>query len=523
MEFYTLKTVNKVKKLENVYKNLLYSKVCELDCEISEIAAPENTPEARAELCSSMPVDGWHKVNPGDKWGGEFCYAWIRSEFTVGKEFDGKKLMLKPDVGLVEGLLFINGEASGIFDRCSDMAADFRLHDVQPLVFEAKAGETYKIAIECYAGHRVLGTEPQSKGETTLWSTYPSSFVRTFNSLDVVIRDETVAEFLTLHRNVKRIIDTYDEKSSLHAAAVNAYCEIFTILPSLPEEIDYDFHPALSKANEVLKSVVNTKNNNPEEYGYIGLIGHSHLDTAWLWPVREGLHKAARTFSNALRIMEIYPDYHYIQSSVLYLDWMKNYYPDIYEKIKMRTAEGRWEPNGGAWVECDNNMPSGEYIIRQFLLGQRYTKDNLGYMADCFWQPDTFGYSPALPQILKGCGIKYFLTTKLSWNEANSFPHDSFIWKGIDGTEILTHFNITFAFPDVFDIKNAIATIKHPEISNMKLLSYGYGDGGGGPSYSMLESEKVVKDMAGLPKLESTTVSNFMSRLEKTSVNLPVF
>jgi len=222
--------------------------------------------------------------------------------------------------------------------------------------------------------------------------------------------------------------------------------------------------------------------------------------------------------------MEIYPDYHFIQSSVVYIEWMKKYYPDIYEGIKMRTAEGRWEPNGGAWVECDNNIPSGEYIIRQFLLGQRYMKENLDYMADSFWQPDTFGYSAAIPQILKGCGIKYFLTTKLSWNEANVFPHDSFIWRGIDGSEVLTHFNITHIWPDVNSVKNnALGSIKHREVSDMKLMSYGFGDGGGGPSYSMLESEKVIKNMAGMPELESTTVSKFMNRLEKTAQNLPVF
>ena len=493
MEFYTQKTVDKIKRIYGEYEKLLYTKIASLDCEISEIPAPENDPQSRSRLSSAMPENGWRKVNPGDKWGGEFSYAWIRSEFKAGKELSGKKLLLKPDVGLVEGLLFINGRACGMFDRCPDMAHDFRLHDVQPLTFEAKAGETYSIAIECYAGHKVLGTGPHDNGEVDKWSVYPAAFVRTFNSLDVVLRDETVAEFLILHRTVKQIIDTYDEISSLHSAAVNAYCEIFKILPALPGEVDFDWHPALEKANDVLRSIVEMKDNDNDEFGYIGLIGHSHLDTAWLWPVRETMHKAARTFSNALRIMEVYPDYRYIQSSVLYIDWMKNYYPDIYEKIKMRTAEGRWEPNGGAWVECDNNMPAGEYIIRQFLFGQRYTKENLGYMADCFWQPDTFGYSPSMPQILKDCGIKYFLTTKLSWNEANKFPHDSFIWRGIDGTEILTHFNITFAYPDVIDIKNAVKTIKHPEVSNMKLLSYGYGDGGGSPSFSMLESESVVK------------------------------
>ncbi len=523
MEIYTQKTIDKVKRLYGEYRKFLYNKVAELPCEILEIPTPENTPEARSHFQAEMPKSGWRKVNSGDNWGDEFSYAWIRSSYTVPNEFEGKKLLLKPNVGLVEGLLFLNGKASGIFDVCPDIPSDFRLHEVQPLTLDAQSGENYEIAIECYAGHKVLGTRPYDNGEVDKWSFYPSDFVRAFNSLDIVECDETVAEFLTLHRTVTQILDCYEENTAQYSAAANAFCEVFKILPLLPCDVKFDIHPALKKANEILKSVTDRKSSEGEELGYVGLIGHSHLDTAWLWPVRETLHKAARTFSNALRLMEIYPDYRFIQSSVIYIDWMKKYYPDIYEGIKKRTAEGRWEPNGGAWVECDNNIPSGEYIIRQFLIGQRYMKENLNYMADCFWQPDTFGYSAAIPQILKGCGIKYFLTTKLSWNEANTFPHDSFIWKGIDGTEVLTHFNVTHLWPDVKDVKNALKSIKHPEVSNMKLLSYGFGDGGGGPSYSMLESEKVIKDMAGMPKLESTTVSQFMKRLENTAKNLPVF
>ena len=524
MEIYIRKTVDKVKRLYGEYKKLLYKKVATLSCEISEISAPEDTPEARSRFQTEMPKSGWKKVNSGDKWGGEFSYAWIRSSYIVPKDFCGKKLLLKPDAGLVEGLLFINGKACGIFDFCPDIPSSSRLHEVQPLTLDAKGGESFEIAIECYAGHRVLGTMPYENGGVDEWSFYPADSVRTFNSLDIVVSDEDVAEFLTLHRVVSQILDCYEENTAQYSAATNAFCDIFKILPLHPTEIEFDLNSALKKANEILRGVVSRKSSEGEELGYVGLIGHSHLDTAWLWPVRETLHKAARTFSNALRLMEVYPDYHFIQSSVVYIDWMKKYYPDIYENIKKRTAEGRWEPNGGAWVECDNNIPSGEYIIRQFLLGQRYMKENLGYMADCFWQPDTFGYSAAIPQILKGCGIKYFLTTKLSWNEANTFPHDSFIWRGIDGSEVLTHFNITHVWPDVNNIRNnALKSIKHPEVSNMKLLSYGFGDGGGGPSYSMLESEKLIKDMAGMPKLESTTVSKFMSRLENTAKNLPVF
>ena len=524
MEIYTQKTIDKVKRLYGEYRKFLYNKVSELECEIAEVPAPKNTPEARSRFQAEMPDNGWKRVTSGDKWGGDFCYAWIRSKYTVGNELEGKKLLLRPNVGLTEGLLFLNGKPSGIFDVCPDIPSDSRLHEVQPLTLDAKSGESFQIAIECYAGHKVLGTMPYENGEVDKWSFYPADTVRTFGSLDIVLCDETVAEFLILHRTVSQILDCYEENTAQHAAAVNAFCAIFKILPLHPAEVTFDLHPSLKEANEILKGVTGRKSREGEELGYVGLIGHSHLDTAWQWPVRETLHKAARTFSNALRLMETYPDYRFIQSSVIYIDWMKKYYPDIYEGIKIRTAEGRWEPNGGAWVECDNNIPAGEYIIRQFLLGQRYTKENLGYMADCFWQPDTFGYSAAIPQILKGCGIKYFLTTKLSWNEANVFPHDSFIWRGIDGTEVLTHFNITHVWPDVCSVKNnALKAIKHPEAANMKLLSYGFGDGGGGPSYSMLESEKVIKDMAGMPKLQSTTVSEFMKCLENAAKNLPVF
>ncbi len=524
MEVYTKITLQKVKMLYGEYRKLLYNRVTELPCEISEIPAPENTPEAFSEFNTEMPQNGWKRVNSGDKWGGDFCYAWFRSNYTVPKELKGKTLLIKPNAALVEGLLFINGKASGIFDRSPDIPPDLRLHEVQPLVFNAKEGETFEIAIECYAGHRVMGTMSYDNGEVNRWSFYPTDTVHTFGSVDIVLCDETVAEFLMLHRTVSQILDCYDENTAMYSEAVNAFCEIFKILPLHPQEVACDFHSALKEANEILKRVTDRKNNSGDEFGYVGLIGHSHLDTAWLWPVRETLHKAARTFSNALRLMDVYPDYHFIQSSVIYIDWMKKYYPDIYENIKKRTAEGRWEPNGGSWVECDNNMPSGEYIIRQFLLGQRYLKENLGFTADCFWQPDTFGYSAAIPQILKGCGIKYFLTTKLSWNEANAFPHDSFIWEGIDGSRVLTHFNITGTWPDVNDIKNnALKSIKHPEVTNMKLLSYGNGDGGGGPAYSMLESENIIKDMAGMPKLQSTTVSKFMQRLERTAKNLPLF
>lgn len=520
---YKLNTVNKAKNFYGVYRRYLYETVGKIDCEISEISAPAPDAESLAEISTSTPADGWRAVSDGEKWGGDSCYAWFRGEYTVPKSLKGKTLLLKANFGAPETLLFLDKKPAGIFDICDGIGGD-RIHEVQPLTFSAEAGESFSIMAECCAGYKMFGNMVYESEDYIEGRIYPKNTYRTYYRPEVLICNDDIATFLTNHRVVCQMVDCLPQDSALYADAVNALYDVFSLLPQRPSDCQDEWIDGMREAVAVLKSVTSKRAAGDEGLGYVGLIGHSHLDTAWLWPVRETVHKAARTFSNALRLMEHYPDYRFIQSSVLYIDWMKKYYSDIYEGIKKRTAENRWEPNGGAWVECDDNIPGGEYIIRQFVKGQRYTRENLGYSADCFWQPDTFGYSAALPQILKGCGLKYFLTTKLSWNEANKFPYDTFYWNGIDGTEILTHFNLIHKWPDFKTLRTtAVNSVQNKDVTNMKLLSYGFGDGGGGPSYSMLESEKIVNGMVGMPRMESTTVSKFMKRLEETSRNVPVF
>ena len=158
------------------------------------------------------------------------------------------------------------------------------------------------------------------------------------------------------------------------------------------------------------------------------VIGHSHMDTAWLWHIDETIKKCARTYSNQLSLMEQYPEYKFIQSSAYHGKMIKENYPELFERIK-QLKEGRYEPNGAVWVECDCNIVSGETMIRQFLWGQRFTKENFDYTSNAFWLPDTFGYSPSIPQIMKGCRVDYFLTTKMAWNDTNKFPMIPFIGK----------------------------------------------------------------------------------------------
>ena len=170
-------------------------------------------------------------------------------------------------------------------------------------------------------------------------------------------------------------------------------------------------------------------------------IGHTHIDVAWLWRLRQTREKAGRSFATVLKLMEEYPEYKFMSSQAQLYAFVKEDYPEVYEGIKKMIAEGRWEVEGSMWVESDTNVTSGESLVRQFLVGKRFFKDEFGVDNKIMWLPDVFGYSAALPQIMKKAGIDYFMTTKISWNEFNKVPYDTFMWKGIDGTEILSHFS----------------------------------------------------------------------------------
>ena len=224
--------------------------------------------------------------------------------------------------------------------------------------------------------------------------------------------------------------------------------------------------------------------------------------------------------------MDEYPEYKFIQSSSCHSDFLRRKYPDLFARIQQKVKEGRYEPNGGVWVECDCNITSGESMVRQFLWGQRFTRKYFDFTSNCFWLPDTFGYSAAIPQIMKGCCVDYFLTTKIDWNDTNTFPLDTFYWEGIDGTKVFTHFNRTHIWPDAEDLMTYVAgtpsndhsCIKDKRVTDTRVISYGYGDGGGGPQFEMIEAAKRCADLNGCPKSEHKLVGEAMKEIERDAV-----
>jgi alpha-mannosidase len=223
----------------------------------------------------------------------------------------------------------------------------------------------------------------------------------------------------------------------------------------------------------------------------ITAVGHAHIDTAWEWPIREARRKVARSWSTQLALMDEHPDYFFAASQPVQYAWMRDSYPDIYRRIKEKVAAGQWEPVGAMWVEADCNLPSGESLVRQMLQGKRFFMQEFGYETKILWLPDVFGYPGNLPQLMSEAGCDYFLTQKLSWNDTNKPEHHTFIWEGIDGTRIFTHFPPADTYNGSFsdeEVAQSIRNFKDGQSSHRSLYLFGWGDGGGGPQPEMIES-----------------------------------
>jgi len=437
----------------------------------------------------------------------------------VPAHLEGQSLWLIPHTDAYETLYFRNGKPDGIFNSKGDYMGI--MHSVQVLTTSAKAGETISVALECYAGHFQADEKPYNN--YGIDDPKGPSYKHTFQSLDVCVVNSEIYDFVFNLNITTQMAQKLDNNNFVRARARTVCEKVFTEIIQYPAHYDAArVQASVVKCNAILREFLK-KTHADESRGKVGIIGSSHLDTAWLWPVAETVRKSARTFSNVCALMDRYPEYTFIQSSALHLDWLRRHYPDTFERISHYIKEGRYEPNGGVWVECDCNITSGELMARQFLYGQHYTRKHFDYTADCFWLPDTFGYSAAIPQIMLESEVKYFYTTKMGWNDLNRFPYTTFKWKGIDGSSVLTHLHKIDVSPDVADVVFNISDITNKQGFERKLLPFGHGDGGGGPTPAMLEKARRIKDVAGLPETYYTTVSDFMKNAELAADELPTY
>jgi len=329
--------------------------------------------------------------------------------------------------------------------------------------------------------------------------------------------EELAAYLKAIAETLAILPDSAPEKSRLEALAENTLKYL-----NFDEDKLYDTTPvALAHLKAALAAM------GKHEDKTVNVIGHTHIDVAWLWRFKHTAEKSQRSFATQLELMKEFPDFKFMSSQPQLYKYVKTYAPDVYETLKSRIAEGRWEPDGGMWVEADCNLTSGESLSRQFSHGIRFFKDEFGTDCTYLWLPDVFGYSWALPQILKLCGIKTFMTTKISWSEFNRMPHDLFRWRGIDGSEVMTYFMSTptpgqkpnshfVTYNDVMvpeTINGSWERFREKDLIHETLVSYGYGDGGGGVTREMILSQQAMDALPGMPHVKQTKPTEVFARM----------
>lgn len=470
--------------------------------------------DEQAEIAAKPPEDAeWGHIAVGDRWEGWDLTAWLKTEVVVPPQWTGQQALGLFDFGKTgdghnwgfESLLYINGSP---FQGVGSNHQEVFLPD-------SLVGQTIELMFKVWSG--------LSGGDGT--RTIQEHKLR---KAGLALLEKEADDLYYTALAAYQTLDVLDANSWEHQALLKALDRAFLLINwRVPG--DEVFYASVNEANQKLKDeLAKLPKNNPLT---ITCIGHTHIDVAWLWRLKHTREKSARSFSTVLRLMEQFPEYVFLQTQPQLYEYIEHDYPELFEKIKERVAEGRWEAAGAMWLESDCNVPSGESLVRQLVYGKRYFEQKFDSACEYLWLPDVFGYSWALPQILSKSGIKYFMTTKISWNVYNRFPNDTFYWRGIDGTEILTHY-ITTPDPgargDKFTkfytyngqvLPSTVTGIwnnyRDKEVNDEELLlSYGYGDGGGGPTRTMLEMRRRLETMPGVPKVVTGRAGEFFNRLE---------
>lgn len=464
----------------------------------------------------TVPVDfeGWDKIHTGDCWSGRDRYLWMHKEIHIPEEWKGKRVVGIFDFGNTGA-----GNNSGFEAMCYINEKPYQGVDVnhKEVFFpEELYGKTFSLTFRLWSGLEGGGV--------------PRSQEHKISQADLAWLDEKTDDFYYMGNlildTVKNLEDGDPVKYDLRIALDKACHCIDWAYPGSDA-----FYESVHQADDLLNQRIDDMGKHSSVN--VTCVGHTHIDMAWLWRLKHTHEKASRSFSTVLRMMEMFPEYIFLQTQPQLYAYIKEDFPEIYEEIKKRVKEGRWESDGGMWVEADCNLTSGESLTRQILIGSRFLKEEFGKDVEYLWLPDVFGYSWALPQILKKSGIDMFMTTKISWNQFNRMPHDTFNWKGMDGTEVLTHF-ITTPEPwnepgSWFYTYNGLLTAKtvkgvwdaysEKEMNKDLLISYGYGDGGGGVNRDLLEARRRIDKIPGLPNLKTGTAGEYFRNLKETVKN----
>ncbi|ATG50486.1 alpha-mannosidase [Brachybacterium vulturis] len=441
----------------------------------------------------TVPAQDHVPVSLPHAWGAPWSTTWFRLEGIVPAVAQDAVLRLEVDLGFKDD--WPGNQCEGLlFDATMTPLKAINSRN-RSVIVHATVGDGVRFHLEAAANPDMMerGTEPTELGDRL---TAPQDPLYSLRSARWVVRDETVWG-LWHDVDVLRGLAGELGRDSVRRARV---------LSALDDAIDaldlHDVPGTAAAAREVLAPALAA----PAAASALRIttIGHAHIDSAWLWPVRETVRKVARTFSNVTALMQEYPELTFTATSAQQYEWLQEHQPDVFERVRSAVADGRWFPAGGMWVESDATMPGGEALLRQFTYGTRYFETEFGIRSRTLWLPDSFGYSAALPQIARQLGMDGFLTQKISWNRTNQHPHSTFWWEGLDGSRLFTHFPPVDCYDSMLtadEIAHAERTFQEKGRASHQVIPFGYGDGGGGPTADMLERARRRADLEGSPRL----------------------
>jgi alpha-mannosidase len=499
--------VERIQKTIHELAGLVYSKKTRVEEVFIKEGDFKNIQEA--EGASNQ----WIKVGPDDLWGDKYKRYWIKSEFTIPENLKDQYVMLEVATGKEGQWDAINPQFLSYLNGNVMQGFDTRHRDMIVTKF-ANEGEQFRVDFNGYSG---MGYNTSSDVRCK-FNVYLKTFDPVTEKLyyDIKVPLE-VAKLLPLED--KKRIDIINHL--INAILLIDFRKPYTKL----------FYDSVNLATEYLKNSFYNCYCGKSNEGTVVCLGHTHIDVAWLWDLKQTREKAVRSFSTVLSLMKEYPEYKFMASQPVLYKFVKEEAPEVYAEIKERIKEGRWEAEGAMWLEADCNLSSGESLVRQLLHGRKFFREEFGVESKILWLPDVFGYSAALPQILKGFGIDYFVTSKISWNEYNKMPYDVFMWEGIDGSEILSYFLTANTYEkvssgdhrtryeaeiDPSQIKGSYERFKPKNINDEVIISYGHGDGGGGPTKDMLENyRRLNKGIPGCPKTETKFAGEYFKALEE--------
>ena len=507
-------TIDKLKTRMRLLEPLVYREKQALDPFKYHL---HNSAEQPGKVGIDIDDSNWPCIDPDTYWGKWYSNFTLRSSFSVPDKWQNNTVALLFNIGHAPSWDFCHPEALVYIDACAVAGID-QYHRSIYVPAEFKDNNRHLLALDGYTGR---------------WGYYDKIPELKFfmEQCYIALVDTELRDFLACARVALESVCCMDKNSTAHDRILNALDSSFNCL-DLREPMADDFYASVPKAHKVLSDNLALAGDALDVN--ISAIGHTHIDVAWVWPLVHTRKKCARSFNTVLALMDESEDYIFTQSQPQLYDFVRQDYPELFEKIKQKVKQGRWEAVGGMWVEADCNITGPESLVRQFVLGRGFFAEHFGPGTESpvLWLPDVFGYAFNLPQIMKLAGIEYFFTTKLSWNRYNQMPYDTFMWQGLDGTRVLTHLGTTtsndrvtyngMATPEEF--LNTWTNCKQKHCHKELMTCFGHGDGGGGPTRMMLENIRETRNFPGMPRVSHQKAIDFFRRLEKDcSENLPTW